>query len=201
MALAPDSRVDREQDLTVDDYMALDDDRRFELIRGNLMMVPSPSLHHQRTVTELGGYIRSHVRDRTLGECLHAPLDLVLADDTVLQPDFLYVADGRLDELYDGHGLTGAPDLVIEVLSPSTEQRDRHEKRQLYAETGVPWLLLVEPKARVVEVLRLGEDEKYIVDTTAAEDDTLEFGLFPELELDLSEVWFDAPDSEGASEG
>jgi Uma2 family endonuclease len=132
--------------------------------------------------------------EHELGDCFDAPFDVVLADDTVVQPDFTYVSADRLPELYDGHCITGAPDLVFEVLSASTESRDRHQKRPLYADAGVPWMLFVEPAARVVEVLRLNNEGKYVVEDTAAGDEKLEFELFPGLSSDLSKVWFTPPE-------
>jgi Uma2 family endonuclease len=144
--------------LTVDDYMALEGDQRHELIRGRLVMTPSPALGHQHTNNQLGRRITNYVAEHDLGLCVQAPADVVLFEDTVLQPDFLFVAKDRLAELYDGHSLTGPPDLVVEVLSPGTIKRDRIEKMDLYGEAGVPWLLLVEPDERFVEVFRLEED-------------------------------------------
>jgi Uma2 family endonuclease len=195
MILAPDTSGERHW--TVADYMELDDERRFEVLEGKLVMVPSPNIVHQRAITRLGSVLDAHVIEHELGECFHAPFDVVLAEDTVVQPDFTYVSRARIAELYDGHCITGAPDLVVEVLSASTESRDRHTKRPLYAEAGVPWLLFVEPEARVVEVLRLNEDRKYVVEDTAAGDEMLEFELFPELSIDLSKVWFTPPEPEG----
>lgn len=195
MTVAPKERGDG--DWTVDDYMALDDDQRYELIDGELVMVPSPDVYHQRAVTKLGTLIDVHVTDRGLGECFHAPFDVVLGDDRVLQPDFTFVRDERFPELYDGHCITGAPDLVIEVLSASTESRDQHRKARIYAEAGVEWLLFVEPETRVVEVQKLDADGEYATVETAAEDDILAFELFPDLAIELDQVWFVPPEEEG----
>jgi Uma2 family endonuclease len=191
MAFAPDISNDRHW--TVADYMEIDDDRRYELLEGTLVMVPSPDIYHQRAITQLAAFFVEHVREHGLGECFDAPFDVVLSDDTVVQPDFTFVRGDRLADLYDGHCITGAPDMVVEVLSEGTATRDRRDKRRLYADAGVPWLLLVEPKGRVVEVFQLGDDGKYILETTAADDDRLEFDLFPDLAVDLSDIWFTPP--------
>lgn len=192
MAVAPDKPTKRHW--TVEDYMQLDDDRRYELLQGDLLMTPSPNIFHQRAITKLGTRIDVHVTENDLGDCFDAPFDVVLSDDTVVQPDFTFVRRDRLAELYDGHCISGAPDLVVEVLSASTEARDRHRKRQLYAEAGVPWLLFVEPESRIVEVFHLREDGSYAVESSAAGDDTLTFELFPELEIALGDVWFEPPE-------
>lgn len=194
MALDP-TAISR-RGLTVDDYMAMEKDQRHELIRGQLVMTPSPALGHQHANNQLGRSITNYVAEHDLGLCVQAPADVVLFEDTVLQPDFLFVAKDRLAELYDGHSLTGPPDLVVEVLSPGTIKRDRIEKMDLYGEAGVPWLLLVEPDERFVEVFRLEEDSgKYRRDDRASDDESLTFDLFPDLEIDLSEVWFEEPES------
>ena len=194
MALAPNHSGERHW--TVDEYMELDDDQRYEVLAGDLVMVPSPNIFHQRAITKIGTLIDAHATEHDLGEGFHAPFDVVLADDTVVQPDFTFVRKERIAELYDGHCISGAPDLVVEVLSASTESRDRHRKRRLYGEAGVEWLLFVEPKGQVVEVQRLNDDGQYVTVETAAEEETLQFGLLPELAIDLSKVWFVPPDED-----
>ncbi len=200
MAFAPDISNDRHW--TVADYMEIDDDRRYELLDGTLAGVPGPDIYHQRAITQLAAFFVEHVRQNDLGECFDAPFDVVLSDETVVQPDFTFVRDDRLADLYDGHCITGAPDMVVEVLSEATATRDRRDKRRIYAEAGVPWLLLVEPKGRVVEAFQLGDDGKYILETTAADDDRLAVDLFPDLAVDLSDIWFTPPGQspESASE-
>lgn len=194
MALAP--KHSGERHWTVDEYMELDDDQRYEVLGGDLVMVPSPNIYHQRAITKLGTLIDAHATENELGEGFHAPFDVVLSEETVVQPDFTFVREERMAELYDGHCITGAPDMVVEVLSAATESRDRHRKRQLYGEAGVEWVLFVEPKGQVVEVQQLNEQGQYVTVETAAEADTLQFGLFPDLEIDLSQVWFELPDRE-----
>lgn len=181
---------------TVEEYMALEDDQHRELIEGDLRMTPAPDTFHQRSTLELGRQLANHIRDNALGECFFAPFDVVLGEATVVQPDFLYVAAERFADLYDGHGLTGAPDLVMEVVSPGTERRDRVDKRRLYAAAGVRWLLLVEPRQQVVEVFHRDEEGRYVLEDAAGGDETLTLGLFEGLTIDLDDVWFVEPDSE-----
>jgi len=198
MALAPDIEGDGEW--TVRDYMELEDEQRHELVDGELLMVPSPNIYHQRAITQLGAVVASHVNENDLGTCFHAPFDVVLSDRDVVQPDLTFVRQGRLAGLYDGHCITGAPDMVVEVLSAATQARDRDSKRRLYAQSGIPWLLFVEPDARVVEALHLNDEGKYVVDETATEDETFQFDLFPQLEINLAEIWFTPPDEESEGE-
>lgn len=189
MTLAPREGDDDGRHWTVEDYRALDDDQRYEVLRGKLIMVPAPGTPHQRIITRLGTLLDSHITAEGLGECFHAPFDVYLSEDTVVQPDFTFVAVDRVEEVLKPHGVVGAPDLVVEVLSPSTASRDRGEKRSVYAEAGVRWLLIIDPDNQTVEVFHLSEDGRYEWMDTFADSESLEVGLFPELSIELEEVW------------
>lgn len=171
------------------DYMAMENDERHELLRGVLRMVPAPTSAHQRAASVLGSRLLVFIEDHDLGLAFHAPFDVVLSDDTVVQPDFCFVSSERFAELHDGHGLKGAPDLVVEVLSPSTERLDRTSKRELYAEAGVAWLLFVDPAEKLVEVFRLNDDGQYVVDASFGGDEELAIGLFDDFSLPLTSLW------------
>jgi Uma2 family endonuclease len=141
--------------LTYRDYAGLPDDgHRHELHDGALSVTPSPGTRHQRTSARLSDVLREHVVARRLGEVLYAPLDVILSDTTVLQPDLVYVDHSR-HGLVAERGVEGPPTLVVEILSPSTRTIDRVTKPALYARFGVPWLWLVDPEARTLEVFQL----------------------------------------------
>ncbi len=140
--------------LTYEDYAKTPDDERYELIDGELFMVPSPNIPHQRTVGDLGTRLKIFVEGNGLGEVYFAPIDVVLSDTNVVQPDLIFVARERLDIITHAN-IQGAPDLVVEVRSPSTAQRDLTTKRRLYAEHGVKEYWMVDPEARTVTVLLL----------------------------------------------
>ena len=141
---------------TYEDYQHTPEDQRFELLDGELTMVPAPNLRHQRIGTRLGALLHAFVQERDLGEVFHAPCDVVLSNTDVVQPDLLFVCEERAHLLLGGDNVLGAPDLVVEILSPSTAGRDRTLKRALYAKHGVKEYWLVDPDARTVTVLRLG---------------------------------------------
>ena len=141
--------------LTYRDYAALPDDgHRYELHDGALSVTPAPGTRHQRISANFFSVLRDHVAARGLGEVLYAPLDVILSDTTVLQPDLVYL-DASRQALITERGVDGPPSLVVEILSPSTGTIDRVTKPALYARFGVPWLWLVDPKARTLEVFRL----------------------------------------------
>ena len=139
---------------TYEDYRRTPDDERFELLNGELVVVPAPRTDHQRVVIELATRLHRFVEDRGLGVVLPAPCDVVLSDADVVQPDLLFVATERAHIILP-ENVRGAPDLVVEVLSPSTAERDRTLKRTLFAKHGVREYWQVDPGARTVTVLRL----------------------------------------------
>lgn len=181
--------TDIEKHWTVADYLNFDDDQRYEIIEGDLWMPPATTDVHQRVITRLSTFIDMHVIQNDLGECRDAPFDVYLADDTVVQPDFSFVSSERVETVLDRRGAQAAPDMVIEVLSPSTASRDRLTKRPLYAKAGVRWFVLVDPSEQVIETFELNDSGEYIVRGGAAGDEKLVIGCFPELEIDLSQVW------------
>ena len=139
-----------------DDYCLMPEDRRYELIGGEFFMVPSPSVIHQRVSANLEAILRRYVMEKECGEVLYAPLDVVLSHQDVVQPDIMFISKERSHIVTDMN-IQGAPDLVVEILSPSTAERDRTIKKKLYARHGVRELWLVNAGAQVVEVYSLEE--------------------------------------------
>ena len=140
--------------LTYEDYAKTPDDERWELLDGELIMSAAPSVPHQIVIALLGAQLVFFVRDRDLGLVCFAPIDVVLSDTDVVQPDIIFVSRER-EHIITHANIQGAPDLVVEILSPSTAQRDRTVKRRLYAEHGVKEYWQVEPEAQMVTVLLL----------------------------------------------
>ena len=119
--------------LTYEDYCRLPSDgKRYEIIDGELFVTPSPFRPHQRAVTRLTSHLSTFVEENGLGEVFVAPFDVVFSRFDVVEPDLLYVSKGRLSVLTEKN-VQGAPDLVVEVLSPSTAETDRTIKLKLFA--------------------------------------------------------------------
>ena len=150
---------------TYEDYQHTPEDQRFELLDGELIPAPAPNLRHQRIGIRLGALLHAFVQQGGLGEVFHAPCDVVLSNTDVVQPDLLFVSVERAHLLLGGDNVLGAPDLVVEILSPATAGRDRTLKRALYARHGVKEYWLVDPEARTVTVLGLGADDFDVVGT------------------------------------
>jgi len=141
---------------TYQDYLQMPGDKRYELIGGELYMVPSPDFAHQRILRDLGFLLWEFVKEHNLGVVLYAPFDVVLSEEDVVQPDILFVSKSR-SEIITEKNIHGAPDLVIEILSETTAEWDRTIKKKLYAKYGVREYWLVDPKAKSIEVMVLGK--------------------------------------------
>ena len=142
--------------LTYEDYAKTSDDERWELLDGELVMVPAPLTTHQAVQVGLGWRMAMFVEERGLGHVFFAPTDVVLSDTNVVQPDLLFVSKER-ERIITRANIQGAPDLAVEIRSPSTAERDQTVKRRLYEEHGVKEYWLVDPDAMTVMVLLLGE--------------------------------------------
>ena len=141
--------------LTYRDYEALPaDGRRYQILDGVLDVMPAPSLRHQDVLANLHDIVRHHVKGHGLGRTFFAPVDVILAETTIVQPDLVYVRATSTHILSD-RGIEGAPTLVAEVLSPGTAALDRGAKLRLYARYGVPYYWIIDIDARTVEVYEL----------------------------------------------
>ncbi|HWI66600.1 MAG TPA: Uma2 family endonuclease [Symbiobacteriaceae bacterium] len=138
---------------TYEDYKLLPEDRRYEVVEGELLVTPAPSALHQGILVRLILRLASFVEAGKLGKVLPAPTDVILANESVVQPDLLFVAKERQGIIDPSGGVHGAPDLVVEILSPSTASRDQVVKRKLYGRYGVREYWIVDPVAQNVEVL------------------------------------------------
>ena len=142
-----------EQKKTVADYLALGEGPTYaELISGNIFMAPSPFRSHQRVILEIAFLLRKYLEEHPdAGKIYLAPFDIHFGENDVLCPDLSFFSTDRCHLLSD-RGAEGAPDLVIEVLSPSTARRDRKDKREIYIRHGVRELWLVHPELETIEV-------------------------------------------------
>ncbi|MBI3354322.1 MAG: Uma2 family endonuclease [Nitrospirae bacterium] len=148
------SAITAQKKYTYNDYLLIEDEKRYEVMKGELIMVPAPFTIHQRILNNLSFFINKYVRDKKLGEVLVAPTDVVFADDVVVQPDILFISNKRLDIIKEA-AIIGSPDLVVEIVSPSSASYDTIEKREVYEKYGVKEYWLVFPQEKAVEVLAI----------------------------------------------
>ena len=172
---------------TYSDYCLLPDDKRYELIDGDLYMAPAPLIRHQVILRTLLSLLWPFVRDNGLGQVYSSPVDVIFSNEDVFQPDLIFIAVDR-EGIVTERACEGPPDLVIEILSPSTGQRDRELKRKVYANYGVKEYWLVDPENDSVQVLRLAEVD-FADCGIFRSGSSLTTPLLPGLELLVSEVF------------
>ena len=131
--------------------------------------------------------LHAHVRAHGLGEVYVAPFDVILDPRTTVEPDLVFVAGERLDIIAE-RGVEGAPDLLVEVLSPGTARRDRVRKLNAYSRHGVRHYWLIDPEAKTVEAFEL-VDGAYRLAAAVGGDDELRPGVFPGLAISLPDLW------------
>ena len=170
---------------TYGDYLLWNDGKRWEIIDGEVYaMSPAPNLKHQRISWNITAGLSPYFKGKPC-EPFEAPTDVVLDEYNVVQPDLLVVCDRSK---LTAANIQGAPDLVIEILSPSTTVKDRREKLALYERFGVLEYLLFHPVDETVErfVLR---DGRYSAPEVFGWSETLSLFLFPDLKLNLWEIF------------
>jgi Uma2 family endonuclease len=176
--------------LTYDEFQTLprDGSKRFELIEGEVFMTPSPNTKHQMAAANLHLALGHFVRERDLGRVFFAPYDVVFSKWTALEPDLLFIRRERLSIITDAN-VQGAPDLVIEILSPGNKAYDRETKHRVYEEAGVAEVWYVDPDKRSVEVLNLGPDHRYQVTAKLSCNAAIVSKTLPGLSLTLDEIF------------
>ncbi len=146
------SYLTKKKSYTYRDYLELPEDGiRYEIINGDLVMTPSPVTIHQRVSAKIEFELRKYIDLRKIGEVFDAPFDVVLSDEIVLQPDIFFISNEQ-SKIITENNISGAPDLIIEILSPSTGYYDLVEKKEIYEKFGVKEYWIVDPKKRWVEI-------------------------------------------------
>ena len=172
---------------TYEDYVLLPEDRRYEVIDGELFLTPAPTPFHQLVKSRIERLLQDHVEREALGLVLDAPCDVVLSRFDVLQPDIFFISAERRSVIGEKF-ISDAPDLVVEVLSPGTRRRDRVLKAKRYASFGVVEMWIADPDKKTVEVF-VNTGEAFRREALYAGEDVLRSPLLPGLEVPLARVF------------
>ncbi|MBI5198959.1 MAG: Uma2 family endonuclease [Nitrospirae bacterium] len=176
-----------EKKYTYADYLLIEDEKRYEIHEGELIMVPAPNTGHQRISWEIEFIMGKFVKENNLGTILDAPTDVVLAEGVVLQPDILFISKDR-EDIIKPRAVMAPPDLVVEIASPSTSYYDTVKKRDLYQRYGVKEFWLVFPEENAIEVMTL-EEGVYREFASATGEGKVKSKVLSGLEVDLKEVF------------
>lgn len=166
-----------------------DDQNRYEIIGGQLIVSPSPSTRHQAILGELFSALKMHLASIRAGRVFVSPLDVHLSSHDVVQPDLLVVLDDRRDIIQE-HGIVGAPNLVVEIVSPSSRITDRVDKAALYARSGVQEYWIVDPIAETVTVYGLDGD-RFSPSAELSHDEDLYSVALTGFVLDLDAIFLE----------
>jgi len=173
---------------TAEDYLLLEEGAPFQLINYDLVMSPSPIPLHQvismRITQVLANFLDSKNDD---GFLVSAPMDVWFDEGNILQPDILYISAERKDEIIKDR-IEGAPDLIIEILSPSNAYYDLRQKKDIYEKFGVKEYLIIDPIAQNADLYLL-KDGQYILHQRASKNETLSSVLLPGFGIELLKLF------------
>ena len=186
MVLSKSSMIKANIRFTYHDYLMLPEDKRYEILDGDLCMVASPTTKHQRISKRLLLALVEQVEKSKLGEVFLAPYDVVLSEDNVVQPDIMFVRKAR-GAVVGEKNLQGAPDLAIEILSDESRKKDLEIKRKIYARFRIKEYWIVDPDVETVEVL-VWSEIGYVRHGIYKKADCLSSPLLPSLQLQLSSI-------------
>jgi Uma2 family endonuclease len=173
---------------TYEDYLKTPDDMRYELIEGDLIMIPSPETRHQRIAGRLFVNIFTYVKEHNSGEVFISPFDVYLDNENVVQPDILFVLKERINIIGEKN-VQGAPDIIIEILSEGNAYRDTIQKKKLYARFGVKEYWIIAPEDEMVEIYQLKNKGEYQLYKTYIKKGVIESFILSGLHIDLNEIF------------
>lgn len=172
---------------TYEDYCKISNDKRYELIEGELLMTPSPITNHQRISRRLEFILEKFITENNLGELFYAPYDVYFDNENVVQPDLLFISKDRL-HIIGEKNVQGVPDLVIEIISENSAYRDMVQKKKLYAKFGVKEYWVVIPEGEEIEIYTL-KDNTFQIYKAYGKDDTLESNVLESLKIGLMDIF------------
>lgn len=172
---------------TYHEYQFLPEDKRYEIMEGELYVLPAPNESHQRISRNLEYALMQYLETNPIGELYHAPFDIILSNENVVQPDIIIILNQRKG-IINPKNVKGAPDVVIEILSPSAPERDKDIKFKLYAKYGVKEYWIVDPYAQSIEIFKNSQTGFDLVKTFMP-GVALTSTILPESAIDLTKVF------------
>lgn len=171
---------------TYEDYYNLKDDKRHELIEGELIEMPAPNIKHQEISGNLEFLIRAYVKQKNLGKVYDAPTDVKFDEHHVIQPDILFISNEKKGIIKE-NCIEGTPDLVIEILSPSNQAYDKVKKFSVYEKFRVKELWIIDPDEQSIRIYVLKSD-KLVSYSDASKVIKLKSKIFTELDISFDDL-------------
>ena len=172
---------------TYEDYEKLPEGAPYQLIGGDLVMTPAPALYHQEISGRLFVKLHEFIKEKDLGYIYYAPVDVYLTAENVYQPDILFIRKNRSD-IIKKRRIMGPPDIVIEILSPSTAYYDLREKFKVYEQCGVQEYWIIDHRAKKIEVYN-GINKKFQLSHEAEQEGVISSKVLDNLKISLSDVF------------
>jgi len=188
-----DTALHQDTKFTYEDYLHFPEDKRCEIIDGEVSLAPSPDKIHQDISRNLGFILWEFVKKNDLGLVYYAPFDVVLSDIDIVQPDLIFVSKER-KHIVTEKNIQGAPDIVIEILSPSSQYKDKVIKAKLYKKFGVTEYWLIDPQEKQITIHDFSSSKRKpstAIYTLAIYnfDEIFESPLLPGLKISLKELF------------
>lgn len=158
------------KEYTYNDYLKINDNKRYEVINGSLIMVPAPNTEHQNVSKIIEMSLYSFVLKSKLGDVYDAPIDVYFDEKNLVQPDIIFISTSNMN-IIKKKGIFGIPDLLIEIISPSSRNRDLYTKKDLYQNFKVKEYWIVDPVNRSIDILKLDDNGVYKVHSSSSLND------------------------------
>jgi Uma2 family endonuclease len=172
---------------TYADYVLLPEGAPYQLIGGKLVMTPVPTTYHQIISMRLELKFANFVNEKNLGLVLDAPIDVYFGEKETYQPDIIFIDRDRF-HIIESAMINGAPDLVVEILSPSTGYYDLKKKARTYARHGVREYWIADPEDKSIEAYK-GQEEKFTLNQRIEEEGKIKSLVLDGLEVEVRDVF------------
>ena len=179
--------IPKKEKYTYEDYAKLPEGAPYQLIGGELIMTLAPTPYHQIVSRKIVSLLTQYVEKNNLGEILYSPIDVYFTEEDVFQPDIIFVSKERLNIIGETK-IEGAPDLIIEILSPSTAYYDLGRKYEIYEKSGVKEYWIVHPERKSIEIYQ-NESGQFKLVQMAKETGTINSSFLKGLELNLEKIF------------
>ncbi len=175
--------------ITYEEYYKINDVKQYEVIEGELTVVPAPSFKHQNISGNIHIILSSFVKKNNLGVIVTAPIDVILDKTNIVQPDLVFVSKENISIINEDKGVMGTPDFVIEIISKGSKYTDTYRKKDLYEKFGIKEYWLIDPFSQSIEVFTLDENNKYDLYSEGFIEDSIKSFVFLELIVSVEEVF------------